>query len=118
MKPSADLLNIFGFVLASLGGALGMIGIFLQTNAYYPFKKRQFFGHVLGILWRLVRHGPADARREIYTVAKLAENKKEDRVQSLFGLYCVFLAFLLQLMAAFALLMASLIAPAPRTGPS
>jgi hypothetical protein len=106
----SDKLNVIGFIVSGIGSSLGMIGIFKQTNAYYPFKPAQFIEHIYRIVRKYVREGTPGARAQVDTAAKLAERKGEDRGLSLIGLYFVFFGFLLQFLGSFLLLLGTLLA--------
>jgi hypothetical protein len=105
---AADKLNLTGFLIASSGSVLAMVGALKQTNAYYPFKAWTLVGHALIVTVKSIFG--ADVSAEIYSAANLAKSNPEDRVKSLQGLYCLFCGFLLQLAGSAVLLVASLLA--------
>jgi hypothetical protein len=93
-------------ILSAIGSSLGMVGIVLQTNAYYAFKSAQLFEHLFRVTRTLLRKGRAAARRQIDVTVTLAALKGEDRVKSLIGLYCVLFGFFLQLIGSLILILA------------
>ena len=104
---SSTSLNILAFVLTAVGSALGMYGAFKQANAYYPFKMRRFVEHIARVWWAR-RINREEVLKQIAATAELGQQRGEDRVQSLIGLYCLFSGFFLQLAGALFALLASL----------
>lgn len=108
---TADLLNTAGFTVTCIGGIFGMIGAIKQANGYYPFKTSQLLKH---ILWVVANYF---IRRKtvvgwVNSAAKLTENRKEDKTESLVGIYFLFIGFSFQ-MAGAALLLCASFAPPP-----
>jgi uncharacterized membrane protein len=101
-------LNLAGFFLAVLGSCIAMWGVFKQANEYHSDKSkvRLFLRSIFGICREFVVHGKGRASDLItQTVNK---KRAEDRVQSLIGLYAVFLGFLLQVAGSALLFLAFL----------
>jgi hypothetical protein len=106
---AADGLNVAGFIIAGVGGGLGMFGVFKQTNAYFPFRPGQFLEHLFRVGRAYILEGRSEALKQVHAAAKLGEEKVEDRNQSLIGLYLVFCGFSLQLLGSVLLLIAALL---------
>jgi hypothetical protein len=106
---AADILNVAGFAVAGAGSALGMFGIFKQTNAYYPFRLSQFREHLYRVARKWVKEGRAAAMGLVSATVTLGEKRGEDRTQSMIGLYCVLGGFFLQLFGSSLLLLGALL---------
>lgn len=103
-----DTLNTAGFVVTGIGGVIGMIGAIKQANGYYPFKASQLLKHIVCVVANYFFR-----RRTVIgwvnSAAKLTENRKEDKANSLIGIYFIFIGFLFQMAGATLLFSASLV---------
>ena len=101
-----DKLNLAGIVITGAGSTLGMVGVFSQTNGYFAFQSWEIFDHLWRVFRTLLKKGKAEALKQIRATSKLAEERKENRVKSLIGLYLVLFGFSLQMVGSLVLLIA------------
>jgi hypothetical protein len=97
---TADNLTLAGIVVTATGSTLGVLGIILQTNGYYPFRWLDLFRHLFSLAREAISQGMPAAWKTLEVTAGLAERKGENRAKSLVGLYLVLLGFFLQLVGS------------------
>ena len=102
---TVDTLNTAGFVTASLGSLLGLIGSYLMACSIHPFKFLDYLKHIGAVPWKLPF---GKARKHIETAAALAQRTKSDPALCLLGLHFIFFGFVLQLLGGFLLFQASM----------
>ena len=82
--------------VATLVGVLvSVIGTYLITQSEHPFSHIEFWKSVAKVLWLLITGRKAAAEELVQTASGVAMNTKSLAI-SLFGLYIVFIGFLIQ----------------------
>lgn len=89
------LVHIGAPVVTLVGVAVSVIGTYLITQWHHPFDNTEFWKSVKRVLWLLVT-GRKRKAKEIVELASDLAIKNETLAVSLFGLYIVFIGFVIQ----------------------
>jgi hypothetical protein len=88
--------QIAGPLLTLIGVALSIHGTYLLTRWYFYLSGLGFLQTVLKFSWLLLTLRSSKAHEEVTFRGKMAESKRESKADSLYGIYFIFLGFVLQ----------------------
>ena len=95
-------MKVFVHLAAPLATFIGVVlsawGTYRLTLYYFPFPRRRmdFWKSILRVSYYVGRLQIARAKRYVYLVARIGRNRTENRVDSLVGLYLLFVGFVFQ----------------------
>ena len=82
------------------GVVIGIIGTYLMTSAYHPFKAPAVIYNFFRVIGLLLRFQWKRAREMLSDAAFFGEINPEDRARSLLGIYVLGISFLFQTVGA------------------